>query len=117
MSDRAKPYRFLLRMPEELRRDLVDASGRSERSLNAEIVRRLETSVAADERASARALTLHRVRRASVAFAATGAAAIAAALAVATESGQRSPGHVQADSAQLGQKLAQTTSVVVAPRG
>jgi Arc-like DNA binding domain len=40
------PYRFLLRMPQELREPLRDAAERSGRSLNAEIVARLESSVA-----------------------------------------------------------------------
>ena len=41
-------YRFLLRMPEELRRGLVEATQRSGRSINAEIVSRLEESLDAD---------------------------------------------------------------------
>jgi Arc-like DNA binding domain len=39
------PYRFLLRMPQELRQPLRDAAERNGRSLNAEIVARLESSV------------------------------------------------------------------------
>jgi Arc-like DNA binding domain len=39
------PYRFLLRMPPELREPLRDAAERSGRSLNAEIVARLESSI------------------------------------------------------------------------
>src|SRR5207247_8150779 len=38
-------YRFLLRMPEELRRALAAAAARSGRSLNAEVVHRLEQSL------------------------------------------------------------------------
>ncbi len=38
-------YRFLLRMPHELRRRLVEATDRSGRSINAEIVSRLEASL------------------------------------------------------------------------
>jgi Arc-like DNA binding domain len=41
----SKTYRFLLRMPEELRIRLSEAARRSERSLNAEIVHRLEESL------------------------------------------------------------------------
>ena len=41
-------YRFLLRMPEELRRRLVEATKASGRSINAEIVTRLEQSLDAD---------------------------------------------------------------------
>jgi hypothetical protein len=39
------PYRFLLRMPQELREPLREAAARSGRSLNAEIVACLEASV------------------------------------------------------------------------
>ena len=39
------PYRFLLRMPQELREPLRDAAETSGRSLNAEIVARLEASI------------------------------------------------------------------------
>jgi Arc-like DNA binding domain len=39
------PYRFLLRMPHELREPLREAAERGGRSLNAEIVARLEASV------------------------------------------------------------------------
>ena len=38
-------YRFLLRMPEPLRERLVDAAARSGRSLNGELVHRLEQSL------------------------------------------------------------------------
>ena len=113
-DDRAKPYRFLLRMPEELRGELTEASSRSERSLNAEIVRRLEQSLRDEQRAAARLVALQRARRAALAFGATGVAVFAAAFALATDSGTRSPARIQADSAQLDAKLAQTTSVVAA---
>ena len=39
-------YRFLLRMPTHLREQLTDATAESGRSLNAEIVNRLEESLA-----------------------------------------------------------------------
>ena len=39
------PYRFLLRMPQELREPLRNAAETSGRSLNAEIVSRLEASI------------------------------------------------------------------------
>jgi hypothetical protein len=45
---RSSPYRFLLRMPQHLRDPLRDAAERSGRSLNAEIVARLEASVAGE---------------------------------------------------------------------
>ena len=111
-DDRAKPYRFLLRMPEELRGELTQASSRSERSLNAEIVRRLEQSLRDEQRAVARAAALRRAQRAALAFGATGAAVVAAVFALATESGTRSPARIQSDSTQLDAKLAQTTAVV-----
>ena len=41
-------YRFLLRMPAELREQLKGAAARSQRSLNAELVDRLERSLAAE---------------------------------------------------------------------
>ena len=110
-----KPYRFLLRMPEGLRGELTDASSRSDRSLNAEIVRRLEQSLRDEERAAARTVAIQRARRAALAFGATGVAAVAAAFALATDSGTRSPARIQADS-QLNAKLAQTTALVVAAR-
>ena len=115
-NDRAKPYRFLLRMPEELRGELTEASSRSERSLNAEIVRRLEQSLRDEQLAVARAATVRRVQRGVLAFGATSVAAVAAAFALATESGTRSPARLQADSTQLDAKLAQTTAVVAAAR-
>jgi hypothetical protein len=114
--DRAKPYRFLLRMPEELRGELTEASSRSARSLNAEIVRRLEASLREEERVVVRAAAFQRAQRAALAFSATGVAVVAAAFALATESGTRSPARIQSDSAQLGAKLAQTTAVVVAAK-
>ena len=45
-------YRFLLRMPEELRDRLKESASRSNRSLNAEIVDRLGESLDADERST-----------------------------------------------------------------
>jgi Arc-like DNA binding domain len=55
-------YRFLLRMPESLRRRLVEAAGQSGRSINQEIVTRLEESL---ERSGGRrrARRYHRVLR------------------------------------------------------
>ncbi|MGH3005129.1 MAG: Arc family DNA-binding protein [Gaiellaceae bacterium] len=41
-------YRFLLRMPEQLRARLADAAARAGRSLNAELVHRLEQSLEED---------------------------------------------------------------------
>jgi Arc-like DNA binding dprotein len=113
--DRAKPYRFLLRMPEELRGELTVASSRSERSLNAEIVRRLQQSLRDEERAAARTIAIQRARRAALAVGATGVAVVAAAFSLATENGARSPARIQAAS-QLDAKLAQTTVVVAARR-
>jgi hypothetical protein len=66
------PYRFLLRLPQELKEPLRDAAARSGRSLNAEIVARLEASVGAGD------TPRKPLRRRSVA-----AVAVAAALAVA----------------------------------
>jgi hypothetical protein len=40
----ARPYRFLLRMPEELRGRLSASADEAGRSLNSEVVRRLEQS-------------------------------------------------------------------------
>src|SRR3954465_10584086 len=40
-----KPYRFLLRMPEQLRQKLSASAQREGRSLNSEVVHRLEDSV------------------------------------------------------------------------
>ena len=58
-------FRFLLRMPLELRERLVDSASRAERSLNAEIVHRLERSLEAEEvravRPSARVRLAHRM--------------------------------------------------------
>ena len=117
MDERVKPYRFLLRLPEEVREDLADASQRSGSSLNSEIVCRLERSLADDRRVEARGIVIQRARRGIVAFAATGAVVLAGTFALATETGARSPGRMQADSTQLAAKLAQTTSVVPRPRG
>ena len=115
-NDRAKPYRFLLRMPEELRGELTEASSRSESSLNTEIIRRLEQSLRAEQHSAARQVALRRARRAALAFGATGVAVFAAAFALATDSGTRSPARIKSDSAQLDAKLAQTASVVVAAK-
>jgi hypothetical protein len=115
-EDRAKPYRFLLRMPEELRGELADASSRSDLSLNSEIVRRLERSLADERRAVVHAASRLRLRRALVAVGTTGAAALVAAFAVASGDGGRSPARMQADQANLGAKLSQTSSVVAAPQ-
>jgi len=113
-DERAKPYRFLLRMPEELRGELTEASSRLDRSLNTEIVRRLEQSLRDEQRAAARTVAILRARRAALAFGATGVAVVAAAFALATESGTRSPARIKSDSTQLGAKLAQTNSLAVA---
>ena len=45
MAGETKPYRFLLRMSDELRRRLADSAERSGKSLNREIVERLEASL------------------------------------------------------------------------
>jgi len=45
LAGETKPYRFLLRMSDELRRRLVDSAERSGKSLNREIVERLEASL------------------------------------------------------------------------
>jgi hypothetical protein len=47
-------YRFLLRMPQELRESLREAAVKNGRSLNAEIVTRLEASVGGSPRREAR---------------------------------------------------------------
>jgi hypothetical protein len=117
MDARQKPYRFLLRLPEDVREDLVEASRRSGSSLNSEIVDRLQRSLLDERRAAARWLVVRRARRASLALVATGAAVLAAAFALATESPDRSPGRMQVDAARLGAKLAQTASVADLHRG
>ena len=62
-------YRFLLRMPERLREQLKAAADRSGRSLNAELVHRLERSLAQDagvvERLRLRLVTWRRRRMSS----------------------------------------------------
>jgi hypothetical protein len=62
-------YRFLLRMPERLREQLKAAAERSGRSLNAELVDRLERSLAQDasvvERLRLRLITSRRMRMSS----------------------------------------------------
>jgi predicted HicB family RNase H-like nuclease len=45
LAGETKPYRFLLRMSDELRRRLVESAERSGKSLNREIVERLEDSL------------------------------------------------------------------------
>ena len=94
MAGETKPYRFLLRMSDELRRRLVEAAERSGKSLNREIVERLEASltehVAAEREANGATaarprrpsqiggvMTLRR-RHAVAAFAVAAVAAIAA---------------------------------------
>jgi Arc-like DNA binding domain len=84
MPDR---YRFLLRLPHPLRDRLVEAAAESGRSLNAELVHRLERSLdpwgGRRRRAAAAAATCVRAvgtpprRRPLIAFAATAALAIA----------------------------------------
>ena len=41
---REKPYKFVLRLPTEMRERIVEAAGRYRRSINSEIVARLESS-------------------------------------------------------------------------
>jgi len=65
------PYRFLLRMPQRLRADLRDAAEGNGRSLNLEIVSRLEASVAEPAAAAQR----RRVLATAVAGAVIGVAA------------------------------------------
>src|SRR5215208_4469365 len=55
-----RTYRFLLRMPEDLRQRIVDAAAASGRSLNAELVSRIEASLDAEER-PARSRGIHRL--------------------------------------------------------
>jgi photosystem II stability/assembly factor-like uncharacterized protein len=52
LAGETKPYRFLLRMPAELGQRLRDAAERADRSLNREIVERLEASLLEDQRAN-----------------------------------------------------------------
>jgi hypothetical protein len=77
-------YRFLLRMPEELRERLSDAASSSGRSLNKEIVERLEVSLAAPAEIVSSSGEEHmrflRNRRAALVLAAT-FAVLAAAVA------------------------------------
>jgi hypothetical protein len=105
-EDRAKPYRFLLRMPEALRGELADASSRADRSLNAEIVSRLERSVRDERRAAA---IRRRLRRGLLAAAATSAAAVLTAVAIDANGSSSSAGR-DAD-ALLATKLSRTTAV------
>lgn len=41
---REKPYKFVLRLPSDMREKVVEAAGRYRRSINSEIVARLEQS-------------------------------------------------------------------------
>jgi Arc-like DNA binding domain len=70
-------YRFLLRMPQELRDSLRDAAERSGRSLNAEIVARLQASVGgpAPRRARRRARLVAAIAGSVLALATSGAVA------------------------------------------
>ena len=70
-------YRFLLRMPESLRERLVDAAASSGRSLNAELVHRLERSLEPARRPRPAPIVLHgvAVAAAAVTMAGVGAAA------------------------------------------
>ena len=60
------PYRFLLRMPQRLRAELHEAAQRNGRSLNLEIVSRLEASVAQPAAAARRRRALATVAAAVV---------------------------------------------------
>jgi hypothetical protein len=64
LTGERKPYRFLLRMSEELRERLVEAAARSGKSINREIVERLEASLAEDlvDREPERALASRALR-------------------------------------------------------
>jgi Arc-like DNA binding domain len=54
LAGETKPYRFLLRMPADLGGRLREAAGRSERSLNRELVARLEASLEQEARPTGR---------------------------------------------------------------
>ena len=75
-----KPYRFLLRMPEHLRRRLAASAHEHGLSINAELVRRLEQSLDQELRVSART----RVASAWLAVAALLGARVRPALGFAT---------------------------------
>jgi Arc-like DNA binding domain len=60
------PYRFLLRMPQALRAELHEAAQRNGRSLNLEIVSRLQASVAKPVAAPQRRRTLATVAAAVI---------------------------------------------------
>ena len=49
---REKPYKFVLRLPPEVREHVVEAAGRYRRSINSEIVARLERSFSEGTEAS-----------------------------------------------------------------
>ena len=87
---RGEVYRFLLRMPEELRQHLADAARTSERSLNREIVARLEASFEATQSVNRvrgeRSMGIFKGRRALVVLAVV-AVAIAALTAVLATGG------------------------------
>ena len=48
-----KPYKFVLRLPPEIREKIVEAAGRYRRSINSEIVARLERSFSEGSAANA----------------------------------------------------------------
>jgi hypothetical protein len=90
------PYRFLLRMPQELRSKLTHAAERGGNSLNREIVRRLEQSL--DEEAAVSAAAdaergdMHRgVSRVPLRVLVGAAVIVAAALAVVLAVGSAAP--------------------------
>jgi Arc-like DNA binding domain len=93
MSDR-DPYRFLLRMPPELRAPLREAAERNGRSLNGEIVARLESTVAGRR-------TVPRLRRPRLvpAIAVAGVFAVAASGAFVQQRSGTDPHQARSTSA------------------
>jgi hypothetical protein len=96
-----KPYRFLFRMPEQLRARLVASAQEHGRSLNSELLSRLERSLEKDAAVSIRerigaalarpAPSVRGARRLGVALA-TGLAAVAVAAGVGSWSSSGSAG-------------------------
>ena len=85
-----KPYRFLVRMPVELGERLRDAAARSGRSLNRELVERLEASLREEERIrphTHRGGGMTRRRRHALVAAVVALVAISALIATVTLSG------------------------------
>lgn len=100
-------YRFLLRLPEPLRERLVHAAERSGRSLNAELVHRLERSLdpwGASKRRAAEAVgSVRSAPGAQRAIAALAGAAAALALAAgATQRQQDAPASKPSAATGLG---------------